>query len=164
MSRSLTLVVLSLLFDGVASAQIHVDAGLALGLQPYESRADSPRVLSSADVLLRGDAWGVHVAGEYADISQLGAMIALHMNVVYRRTFGDTAFVLAGAGPTHVDLGEFTKKLTWNAEAEVGRRFGRTDVFGRVRHYDYSEPVFRDRPASPSGLAVYLGVRFRLRE
>jgi hypothetical protein len=76
---------LVLLFSSVLSAQTRVDAGLAFGFQPYENRGESPRGLPSADLLVRGDALGAHLAVEYTDLPQIGAMVAVHLDAVYRR-------------------------------------------------------------------------------
>jgi hypothetical protein len=163
MSRSRWFLVLLLLsLPTVLNAQTRIDAGIAIGLQSHESSSDSPRVLSSADVLARRGNIGAHLAVEYADLTQLGAMVATHLNLVYRHALGGHYAFLAGAGPTYVYNGEFDSETTWNAEAELARTWPRTDLFARVRWYDYSFERFRDRPASPNGPAVYLGVRFRL--
>ena len=66
--------------------------------------------------------------------------------------------MLLGAGPTFISLG--SGNLTWNAELEIARHAGRTSIFGRVRHYDFTLDRFREGEAGPSGPAVSLGVRF----
>jgi len=165
MSRSRWFLVLLLLLSltTILNAQTRVDAGVAIGRQPQAGSSESARVLSGAEVLARRGSLGIHVAGEYADVEQLGATIAIHANLVYRHAFSEDYALLLGAGPTHVDAGDSgDSELTWNAELELARTWLRTDLFARIRHYDYSFPRFRDQPASPSGPAVYLGVRFRL--
>jgi hypothetical protein len=148
------------------AAQTKIDAGVAFGLQPYENRGESPRGLPSADLLVRGDALGAHLAVEYTDLPQIGAMVAVHLDAVYRR--GERDFFLAGAGPTIVNTGSADSNgsnvVTWNAELEVGRAFRRAEVFFRLRQYDYDGiERFRDQPASPNGPAIYIGARFALR-
>ncbi len=148
------------------SAQARIDAGLAFGLQPYENPGESPRGLPSADLLVRGDALGAHLAVEYTDLLQIGALVAVHLDAVYRR--GDQYFFLAGAGPTLINTGSADNNganvVTWNAELEAGRAFRRAEVFLRLRYYDYDGiERFRERDASPNGPAIYAGVRFALR-
>ena len=166
MSRSQCFLVLLplLALTTILNAQTRIDAGLAVGLQSHESSSDSPRVLSSADVLARRGNIGAHLAVEYTDLTQLGAMVATHLNLVYRHALGSDYAFLAGAGPTYVYNSEFDSATTWNAEFELARTWPRTDLLARARWYDYSFERFRDLPASPSGPAVYLGVRFRLAE
>jgi len=154
-----TLLFLSLPFASVLSAQTRIEAGVALGEQPYLSSGESPRGLPSADLLVRGNAAGVHAAVEYTDLPELGALVAAHIDAVYRH--GERFFFLAGAGPTVLFTG--SSDMTWNAELELGRAWRTTELFVRARHYDFSYTRFRDRPASPTGPALYLGIRFNLR-
>ena len=73
-----------------------------------------------------------------------------------------------GAGVTRVhaestEEGPQTRD-TWNAEAELARAFASTDVFLRIRQYDYSFPGFRNQViGSPAGPAIAVGARFWLR-
>jgi hypothetical protein len=146
-------------------AQTQIDTGVALGRQPYENDLDNPRYLPSLELLVRRNAIGGHVAVEYTDLQDIGAMVALHLDAIYRR--GERFFFLAGAGPTVVNTGsaanDGTNDVTWNAELEVGRAWRRAEVFLRARHYDHSHELFRSRPASPNGPAIYVGARFALR-
>lgn len=163
MSRlRLCTVVLLLLSPIIASAQNVVSVGAAIGMQSYQSSIDDPHVLSSLDLLLRRGNAGVHVAVEYADLSEEGALIVIHPDLVYRQTVGQKGFLLFGAGPTFTSPGTSSFATTWNVELELGKTFGRTDLFARVRQYDYSLPRFREGEAGPKGPAVYIGARFRL--
>ncbi|MCU1349760.1 MAG: hypothetical protein JWO56_2790 [Acidobacteria bacterium] len=58
------------------AAQIHIDAGAGVGMQSYESSADSPRVVTGVELLVRGQSFGVHLAGEYADLTDAGHTFA----------------------------------------------------------------------------------------
>jgi hypothetical protein len=153
-----------LLFPVIAQAQTpRFDAGFAMGVQSYESSEESQRVLTSVDVLARGESLGVHVAVEYADLSDEGALIVTHPDVVYRKAFGTSGwFGLLGAGPTFATVGGLGHRSTWNAEGELEFAHGRTEFFGRVRQYDYSVKRFRQREIGPAGPAIYAGVRFRV--
>jgi hypothetical protein len=160
--KSLTLTTALLLCLIVPSAYAGVQAGVALGQQSYRSSIDDPRVLSSVDVLLTRAQAGVHVAGEYADLSEEGALTVIHVDVVYRWTGKDLS-LLIGAGPTFVNMHEQTMwKATWNAEIEIGHSFGSVELFGRLRQYDFNLPRFHEGEAGPRGPAVYAGVRFTL--
>jgi hypothetical protein len=141
-----------------SSAFAGVSIGAALGQQSYSSTIDDPRILSSVDVLLTRGQAGVHVAWEYADLSEEGALVVTHVDVVYRRIGNGFSF-LAGAGPTFVNVGSQT---TWNAEIEIGHSFGKVELLGRLRRYDFGLPRFREGEAGPRGPAVYAGVRFTL--
>ncbi|PYQ26360.1 MAG: hypothetical protein DMF56_24720 [Acidobacteria bacterium] len=147
-------------------AQTRIDAGVALGRQPYENSLDNPRYLPSADLLVRRHSFGGHVAVEYTDLQDIGAMVALHLDAIYRHD-GNQFFFLAGAGPTVVNTGSAANYgsniVTWNAEVEAGHSWQRAEVFLRVRQYDHSHELFRSQPASPSGPAIYVGARFALR-
>lgn len=147
-------------------AQTQVDAGVALGRQPYENDLDNPRYLPSVELLVRRNSVGGHVAVEYTDLQDIGAMVALHLDAIYRHD-ANQFFFLAGVGPTIVNTGSAanygSNDVTWNAELEVGRAWRRAEVFLRARHYDHSHELFRSVPASPSGPAIYVGARFALR-
>jgi hypothetical protein len=154
---------LLLLLPIIASAQTVVSVGTALGWQSYRGSIDNPRILSSLELLVRRGGAGVHVAVEYADLSDEGALIVIHPDLVFRQAIGQRGFVMFGAGPTFFSPGTDSNfSTTWNAEVELGRTFGRTDLFARVRHYHYSLPGFRAGAAGPKGPAIYAGARFRL--
>ena len=144
------------------SAQLHIDAGVAIGTQGYEDSLDDPRILSGLELLLRGKSVGLHVASEYTDLETFGALISTHADVVYRGALGRNFSFLVGAGPTYVYNSEFDNDTTFNVEVEVARRFGRADVFARVRQFDYTIGSAPDE-RSPKGPAVYVGARFALR-
>lgn len=163
MSRRLPLFLLSLLLSITIHAQTHIAAGLSMNMQPYENYDDNPRYMPGAEILVHGKHFGGHLSVEYADLSDFNALLVTHANVVYRHAFGSGWSVLAGAGPTWIDINDFgPEETTFNVEGEVAKRFGRVDVFARVRQYDFT---FRDSRAlaSPNGAAVGLGVRFSLR-
>ena len=46
-------------------------------------------------------------------------------------------------------VGQSGHRTTWNVAAEVGFRSARTDVFARVRHYDYDLQRSREGEAGP---------------
>src|SRR5258706_8536297 len=81
-SRPVLLVLLALSLP--AAGQLHVDAGLAIGQQSYETSDDDPRVLVGAEALLRGRTLGLHVAVEHADLSDFGALYAAHIDGIWR--------------------------------------------------------------------------------
>lgn len=162
-SLRLSALLLLLVSPIIASAQNVVSVGAAIGIQSYQSSIDDPRVLSSIDLLLRRGNAGVHVAVEYADLSEEGGLIVIHPDLVYRQMVGQKVFIIFGAGPTFTSPGTSSFGTTWNVELELGRTFGRTDLFARVRQYDYSLPRFREGEAGPKGPAAYLGARFRLK-
>lgn len=146
------------------SAQLHLDAGLAFGMQPQESQADDPKPLVGAEALLHDTRFGVHAAYEYFSLSYAGGASATHVDAAYRHAFANRFAMLLGAGPTYVSVFDYGTTVTWNAEAEVARRFGaRVDVFLRARYYDYEKSGFRDF-VSPDGPAVYLGARYAFRD
>ncbi len=153
--RAVLAFVVSSVIGLTAQASVHV--GVAIGQQSYESSSDNPRILTGGDVLFQRGRGGVHVAAEYADLSEEGALIVIHPDVVYRRVGKQISF-LAGAGPTIVNTG--SSDITWNAELEIGHSFGNIELFGRVRQYDFGLARFREGEAGPSGPAVYAGVRF----
>jgi hypothetical protein len=154
---------LALAFSLPAVAQTHIDAGVSVGQQAYESSADDPRVLTGVELLARRNAVGLLVAMEYADLSFDGTMLATHVDGIYRFPFSDNFSATAGAGVTYVSVETLGGRYSWNAFAEVARRWGRTEVFARVRQYDYSIGGFRRTTASPKGPAVSVGVRFAIR-
>ncbi|HJQ39116.1 MAG TPA: hypothetical protein VKB93_18415 [Thermoanaerobaculia bacterium] len=146
------------------SAQLHFDAGLAVGMQPQESEADDPKPLVGAEALVHNGRYGVHAAYEYASLTYAGGASATHADLVFRHTFANHFSILAGAGPTFVSVFDYGTEFTWNAEAEIARRFGRrNDIFVRARYYDYEQTGFRDF-VSPSGPAIYLGWRMAFRD
>ncbi|HKO54810.1 MAG TPA: hypothetical protein VJ276_02960 [Thermoanaerobaculia bacterium] len=153
-----SLLILSLLLTVAAHAQTRI--GVFLGTQPYESSSDDPRYLPGIELLAQRGRLGGHLAVDYADLAA-GKLIATHVDAAWVHPLGERASFLVGAGPTYVIVGGGTK-LTWNAEAELARRWGSVEGFVRIRKYDFSFPVFRDRPASPKGPAGYVGVRFTL--
>jgi hypothetical protein len=148
-----------LIFLLVPSAHAAVSAGVTIGQQSYASTSDNPRVLTSADILWQRGAAGVHVAGEYADLTEEGALIVTHADLVYRHIGSGYSFLI-GAGPTYVNVA--SNRFTWNAEAELGHSFGRVEVFGRVRQYEYGLFRSHEGDAGPDGPAFYAGVRFAL--
>jgi hypothetical protein len=144
------------------SAQTVIDIGAAGGRQSYRAFSDNPRWLTSAEVLARRGNAGVHLAVEYADLSEEGALVVIHPDLVYRWPLGSLA-VMAGVGPTYANIGgdrERPSILTWNAEAELEWRFGRSAVFARVRNYDFELQRDRAGESGPSGPAMYAGFRF----
>jgi len=155
--RSLVLLLVAL----PLSAQTTIDIGAAVGQQSYAASTDDSRVLTGADLLARRGNAGLHVAVEYADLTEEGALFVFHPDLVYRRPFGSFA-LMAGAGPTLMNVGGSGSGLTWNAELELERRFGRVGVFGRVRHYDYGLERDRAGESGPDGPAIYVGVRFQI--
>jgi len=86
MSR-VALLLLSLLIATASLAQTRIDAGVALGAQPYEESEDSTRVLTGAEVLFQHNSVGLHVAVEYTDLSFGDAMYAKHFDAIYRHAF-----------------------------------------------------------------------------
>lgn len=153
-----------LLIAAAAQAQTHIDVGLSLGEQSYAAHEDNPRHLPGVELLLRRGAWGGHVAVEYADLSVAeGPLVAIHMDAV--RRFGSGRWIATlGLGPTLI-VRNNPKEVVWNAEGELAYGWRRADLFARVRHYDYEAKEFRfGSEAGPSGPALYLGVRFKLRE
>ncbi len=136
--------------------------GGSVGIQSYQAAVDDPRVLSSIELLARRGNTGVHIAVEYTDLSQEGALIAVHPDFIYFQPLGEKVFLSLGAGPTFTAPGTSTFATTWNAELELGVIAGRAEIFGRVRHYDYSLARFREGESGPNGPAIYAGVRFRL--
>jgi hypothetical protein len=157
MRRSLLLLVLFLPLTAHAQTRI----GVFLGTQRFESSSDNPRYLPGVELLVQRGSIGYQVAMEYADLAG-GKLIATHGDVAWIHPIGDRSSFLIGAGPTYVSVSGAGTGLTWNAEAELARRWGRVEGFVRIRKYDFSFPVFRDRPASPNGPAGYVGVRFTL--
>lgn len=146
-----------------AAAQFHVGIGAGAGMQSYENVDDDPRVLSEVELLVRRGRWGAHIAVEYADLSSAGRIFVTHLDAAYRWPLARQFSILAGTGPTIVSSETGQSIVAWNAEVELARRFGRMDVFARIRQYDYSLLTFRDR-ASPEGPAVHVGARFALRQ
>lgn len=142
-------------------AQTSLDLGVAVGQQSYADTIDDPRILTGAEALVRRGNAGLHVALEYADLSEEGALLVLHPDLVYRWPLGSFGLT-AGAGATYAYIDGPEGGLTWNAEVELDRRFGRATVFGRVRHYDYELPRRFGFDAGPTGPAVYVGVRFNV--
>lgn len=141
-------------------AHIILAFGLFIGQQAYQNSDNDPRVLVGIEMLAQRGHAGAHVAIEHADLADFGNVYISHWDAVYRHTFNNGLSVMAGGGLTL--LTGNGSQHTWNAEAEVAKRFGRTDVFARVRQYDYEKEGFRAF-ASPSGPAVYVGVRWLAR-
>lgn len=161
MSRTLlSCLVVAWLSAPSATAANTVDVAVAIGVQPYASTIDDPRVLTGIDLLLLRGRIGAQAAGEYADLSEEGALIAIHVDAVYRFGSGDGLSFLIGAGPTFVNTGSGTS--TWNGVAEIAHRAGRVQLFGRVRLYDYTLDRFREGDAGPNGPALSFGVRLPL--
>lgn len=148
-----------LLLSTALSAQAHVAVGLSGGLQSYANEEDDPRVLAGADALVQRGRFAIHAAFEYADLSSGGALIAVHPNLAFVTSLTDRWTLLAGAGPTIINIENLSDDRTWNVELELARRFTHADVYARVRHYDYEAEGFR-ASASPSGPVVSLGARF----
>ena len=162
MSKWFPIVLLLVSFS--VSAQTRFDVGVSAGTQGYSSTSDDPRVLTGLDFLLRGNRIGAHLAGEYADLTDEGALVAVHANAVYHADLGRNFSFLAGAGPSLISIG--STSWTWNAEIELARKFGRMSVIGRVRHDDFElNREHRDfvEDAGPDGPAMYLGARFNIR-
>lgn len=164
MRKPLLFLMILLSLPLAASADDAIDVGTAIGSQPYHDSSDSPRILTGLEMLMRRNRLGLHVAGEYADTSAVGALVVLHVDAAYRQTLGQKGFILFGAGPTLVHADSFTGagRVTWNAEAEIGGKWRRAEIFGRIRQFDFSIIEFRQPDGGPSGPAVYLGVRFSL--
>src|SRR5436190_19433864 len=99
------LTILALLPIQRLAAQVTVDVGVAVGEQSYESSSDDPRVLTSVELLARRGATGVHLALEYADLSEEGALIVVHPDLVYRWALGSNFAVMIGGGPTYANVG-----------------------------------------------------------
>ena len=160
---TLSLALLLTLLSSISlSAQTRIDAGVAIGRQSYApASGESPRVLTSLEVLARRGAFGLQVAGEYADHPE-GALMVVHPDLIYRREFAQRWFALAGAGLTNATIGGAGHRTTWNAEAELGLRSSRSDIFIRVRQFDFKLQRFRQGDLGPDGPAVYVGARFRI--
>jgi hypothetical protein len=159
MPRSLVLLILlALSLPTAAQQQIHVDAGVAIGQQSYETVQDTPRVLVGVEALVRGRVFGVHAAVEHADLTDFGQVYASHLDAVWRHELGAHTWFLAGAGPTYVFIDGSGHGLTWNAELELGWK----QFFLRLRQYDFEAEGFRAF-SSPKGPAVYVGARFGIR-
>ncbi len=157
------LISLLVLLTVSVSAQTTIDAGVAIGQQPYHSFIDDPRVLTSVEVLAQRHAVGGHVAVEYADIDETGAVLVTHADVTYRWRLNDHVFVLAGAGPTFVSGLTGGLNTTGNGELELGYRWSRVEAFARVRQFSFEIHEARGGNAGPRAAAVYVGVRFALR-
>lgn len=146
-----------------SSLSAQISAGLAIGQQRYQSAEDNPKVTTDADVLLRRNDFGLHLAVQYADLSTIdGPLIAIHPDLVYRRAFSDNSYVLLGAGPSFIQVGSTMNTMTWNAEGELGLVLRKADVFVRVRQFDFSLSEFRVGEAGPSGPTISIGARFAL--
>ena len=141
-------------------AQTNIDIGVSVGEQRYRSSLDSARVLTGAELLVRGTALGVQLAVEYADLSDEGALVVLHPDLVYRLPLGARFAASIAAGPTLVTIGGEGGSISWNAALELERRWGRTAVFARVRQYDYELDRGREGDVGPNRPAIYAGVRF----
>jgi hypothetical protein len=163
MSPRFPLLLALLLLSTSLFAQTYVEAGLSLGRQEYTAGGDDPRYITGAEVIVRGGSVGGHLAVEYADLETWDALVVTHANVIYRHAFGNHWSWLAGAGPTFVDIGDFgTDVTTFNVEAELAKRFGRTDVFARARYFDFKLGDFRDE-TSPKSPEVSIGFRYAFR-
>src|SRR5437870_6735215 len=130
--RRLALIILALLPMQRLVAQTTIDVGVAVGEQSYESTIDDPRVLTSVELLARRGTTGVHLAAEYADLSEEGALFVIHPDLVYRWALGSSFGAMIGGGPTYANVGGSGGGLTWNAEVELEGRRGRTGIFARV--------------------------------
>src|SRR5256885_1407639 len=104
-------------------AQTTVAVGASVGQQSYQSSIDDPRTLTSLELLGRRGAIGVDLAVEYADLSDEGALFVVHPDIVYRWTLPANFAVIAGGGPTWAYPGGSGGGLTWNAEAEIEKRW-----------------------------------------
>jgi len=162
MFRLLVISLLALVLASTVIAQTIVDAGAALGRQSYESRANDPKDLLSVEALARWRAVGVHLALDFANLSQEGMLTVVHPDVVYCWTFPANFGLMIGAGPSYAYPGGSGGGLTWNAELELDKRWSRATIFARVRQYDYGLPRFREGEAGPNGPAAYAGVRVRI--
>lgn len=162
MLRFLAITILSLVLADHALAQTAIDLGAAVGQQSYESSSDDPRVLTSLEILARRGAMGVHMAVEYADLTEEGALFVFHPDLVYRWALPANVVLMFGGGPTIANVGGSGGGLTWNAELELEKRWRKTALFARVRQYDYGLPRFRAGESGPNGPAVYAGVRFNV--
>jgi hypothetical protein len=145
------------------SAQTVIDVGASVGEQSYESYADDPRILPGVELLARRGAWGLHLAGEYVDLTEESALIVVHPDLVYRWTLPAHFAVSIGGGPTLTNVGGSGGGVTWNAELELERRWSRAAVFARVRHYDFGLARSRGGESGPNGPAVYVGFRVNVR-
>jgi hypothetical protein len=151
-----------LVVDRVAAQTTAVDIGAAVGRQSYADSLDDPRILTSLDLVARRGSAGIELAVEYADLSEEGALVVAHPDIVYRWQLPANFALLAGAGPTWVSVGAFDgSQISWNAEIEIERRWRRFALFGRVRQYDYDLPRFRE--SGPDGPAMYVGFRVKMR-
>jgi len=145
------------------SAQTTIDIGASVGQQPYANPSDDPRYLPGIELLARRGAAGVHLAIEYADLTEESALIVIHPDLVYRWTLPAHFAASIGAGPTLTNVGGSGGGLTWNAELELERRWSRAALFARIRQYDFSLERSRGGESGPNGPAVYVGFRLNVR-
>ena len=160
MMRSLVLA--AVFMAAAVPARAAIDAGFAIGQQRYPGYDDHDKVVSDLDILFRGQRFGLHAVGEYADLTTVdGPLIAVHPDLVYRVPAGKFRWMF-GAGPSFIRVGSTVTETTWNGEAELARAVGKTDLFARVRFYDFSISDTRAGEAGPNGPVISIGVRFRL--
>lgn len=132
--------------------------GASAGVQFFETT--STRYFVSPDVLFERGRFGVHAA---LDWGSGRAFTATHLDGTWRIRSGRNYTVLFGAGATFLDLGGAQSQTTWNAELEVARHVQRYELVARARYYDYTIHEFRGQSTSPTGPAVSVGVRWRVR-
>jgi hypothetical protein len=156
--------ILVLLLGPPLCAQTRVDAGITAGMQSYETRQFTARVLVGAEVMASRDRLALYYAIEHADLSSAGSMYASHLGVAYRWPLGRNVAIRAGAGPSYVSVEHLGGEPTWHAQVELGVRTGRLEWFAKVRQYDYTLSAFRVAEASPDGPALLAGVRFTVRQ
>ena len=162
MFRSLALFLFPIVLANTLTAQTSVEAGVALGRQSYESRTDDPKTLLDVEALALRRSVGIHLALDFAKLSQEGMLTVVHPDVVYRWTLPANFALMIGGGPSYAHPGGPGGGLTWNAELELDKRWQRAVIFARMRLYDYGLPRFREGEAGPNGPAVYTGVRLKL--
>ena len=151
-----------LLLCSSVSAQVRIDAGIAAGLQSYESPDRDSRFLIGPEVQLSRGRLAAYYALDHADLPFAGTMFASHFGLAYRWPVGRNVALSAGAGPSYVTIEELGGEPTWHAQAELALRTGRLEWFAKVRHYDYSRSERRVATASPDGPALLAGVRVTL--
>ena len=150
------------------SAQVRVDAGIAVGRQSFESDDIRSRLLISPEVLLSRGRFALYYALDEADLSSAsirrGTMYASHLGLAYRWPIGRNVAVRAGAGPSYVSVGLLGGKPIWHAQVELALRRKRMEWFARLRQYDFNLSEFRTAEASPDGPALLAGFRVTLNE
>ena len=140
------------------AAPPRVEAGPALGVMSYRSPEAHTVPIGGLEVLLSRNAFALHVTEEYADLTGLGTLTATHAGVLYSHPLGEM-WVRTGGGVSFVSVTNLESATTWNAEAEISRRWGRADVFARLRYCRFTLNGFREQ-ARVRGPVAFVGVRF----